>query len=96
MKTKGRDMATKSVNIQVKVPEEMREEADSVFQAVGLDMSSGIRVFLSSVIRHQGIPFELSAKNTTMDSASFIPVDDETQKKMDRIGAIWAAKKRGV
>lgn len=90
-------MATAKIsNIQVKVPTEIKREAEDVFKSMGLDMTSGIRVYLNSVIRHQGIPFAVTARTGKENSISSIPVDDVTQAKMDEVEKVWAAKKKGA
>lgn len=90
-------MATAKIsNIQVKVPSDIKREAEGVFKSMGLDMTSGIRVYLHSVIRNKGIPFAVSARTGNENSFSAIPVDEATQAKMDEIEKIWAAKKKGA
>ena len=48
-------------NIHVTVDEETKELAQKVFQKLGMDMSTGIRIFLKQVVRDENIPFIISA-----------------------------------
>jgi DNA-damage-inducible protein J len=75
--------------LQIRVPQELREEADAVLGAIGIDMPTAVRLFLTKVIQTRSIPFALEA-----GPVEVIPVDDETQTRMNEIAAAWKAKKR--
>ena len=59
MKSKSND--TSAINIQV--DSDVKKEATSVLTDLGLSMSSAINLFLKQVVKHNGIPFEIT--NTT-------------------------------
>ncbi len=46
-------------NIQVRVDDRLKSQADALFSSIGLDTSSAIRVFLKQSVLRGGIPFEL-------------------------------------
>ena len=48
-------MAT--TNIQVRVDEALKAEAEQLFADIGLDMPTAIRLFLKQSVSHNGIPF---------------------------------------
>lgn len=50
-------MAT--TNIQVRVDEALKAEAEQLFADIGLDMPTAIRLFLKQSVIHNGIPFPL-------------------------------------
>ncbi len=50
-----------SSTITVRVDDNIKKKASSVFKEVGMDMSTAINVFLKQVIRSNGIPFPVSA-----------------------------------
>ncbi len=50
-------MAT--TNINVRVDSALKQEAEDLFNDLGLSMSSAINMFLRSAINHNGIPFEI-------------------------------------
>lgn len=50
-------MAT--TNINVRVDTELKQAAESLFNDLGLNMSSAITMFLKSAVSHDGIPFEV-------------------------------------
>ena len=52
-------------NINVRVDGDIKNKANDVFAALGLDMTSAINIFLRQSIRKNGIPFELVADTPT-------------------------------
>lgn len=46
-------------NINVRLEENVKAEAEKVFDELGLSMSAAINVFLRQAIRERGIPFEV-------------------------------------
>jgi len=48
-----------TTNINVRVDSQLKSQAEQIFSALGLNLSSAITVFLSNAVRYQGIPFEL-------------------------------------
>ena len=50
-----------TTNINIRVDNEIKKEAQDVFSAMGLDMTTAINVFLRQVIRQRSIPFTVTA-----------------------------------
>ena len=48
--------------IQVRVDDKLKDEADSLFESLGLDTSTAVRMFLVAAIETEGIPFAVSHK----------------------------------
>ena len=46
--------------IQVRVDEDLKRGAEQLFQEMGLDLPSAVRLFLKQAILHNGIPFAIS------------------------------------
>lgn len=44
-------------NISIRVPDDVKQQAASVFSDLGLDMSTAINMFLRQSIRQNGLPF---------------------------------------
>ncbi len=78
-------------NLQVRLPDGLREDADKILDEMGMDMSTAIRIYLRKVVQTRSIPFPLEAPQP---AAETIPVDAETQTKMDRVASVWRKKKR--
>jgi len=56
-------MNTTETKINVRVDRDTKEQAKATLEALGLDLSSGVKLFLKSVINTQSIPFEVRTKN---------------------------------
>lgn len=52
-------MANLTSVINVNVPIEVKEEANNIFNSLGLNMSTAINMFLKRTIYERGIPFEV-------------------------------------
>ena len=46
-------------NLQVRVDDALKADADSLFASIGMDTSSAVRIFLKQSVMRGGIPFEL-------------------------------------
>ena len=46
-------------NINVRIDENVKREAESIFEQLGLNASTAINIFYKQVIRTKSIPFEL-------------------------------------
>ena len=73
--------------LQVRLPNELREEADHVLEEIGMDMSTAIRVYLKKIVQSRSIPFALEAPGS--GTMAEMGVDSETQTKMDGIARSW-------
>ena len=54
-------MATST--LQIRVDNDLRNEADAFFTRAGLDISSAVRLFLRQSVIRQRLPFEIVAEN---------------------------------
>lgn len=67
-------------NINIRVDNDIKKEAQNVFSSLGLDMTTAINIFLRQAIRSHSIPF---------------PVSGEPEKKSPKPGClkgkIWMA-----
>ncbi len=61
--------------IQIRIDEKTKKRADKTLKNIGLDLSSGIKVFLHQVIRSGSLPFVIRTEN------GFTP---EYEKKMNK------------
>lgn len=46
--------------INVNVDKQIKEEATSILKSLGLNMSTAINMFLTQVVKRDGIPFEVT------------------------------------
>lgn len=60
-----------SVNLNIRTDKEVKAQAEKVFNALGLNMTTAVNIFLRQAIRENGIPFEvrLNVPNKTTAAA---------------------------
>jgi len=58
-------------NLQVRIDEQLKDQAQAVAQGMSLDLTAAVRLFLTQMVRENGLPFQpkadpfYSAKNQT-------------------------------
>lgn len=50
----------KNVNVTVRVDEELKRQADSLFNELGMSLSTAFNIFLKQSVREQRMPFVIS------------------------------------
>ena len=71
-------------NLTIRIDEDIKREAENLFNKIGMNMSVAINMFFRQALREQAIPFELK------------PYDDYyTGKRLDRILCSVAQAERG-
>ncbi len=48
-----------TTNLNIKTDKEIKEQAEIIFSELGLNMTTAINMFLKTIVRENGIPFEL-------------------------------------
>ena len=76
---------SKNVNMNIRVDESTRLEAESIFEQLGLTMSSAINMFLKQVVGEKAVP--LSMELDPMFTSRTVKEDMEEARKM-RAGGI--------
>ncbi len=75
-------MAT--TNINVRVDSTLKQEAEALFNDLGLSMSSAINMFLRSAVMHDGIPFEIRRQIPNAETKAALDEYEEMKKHPDR------------
>lgn len=73
----------KSSNLYVRIEPEVKEQAEKVFDSLGISMSNAVGLFLKQVVINQTIPFELKltpAKIKSIDTMTEIELHAELEK----------------
>ncbi|MEK7653244.1 MAG: type II toxin-antitoxin system RelB/DinJ family antitoxin [Patescibacteria group bacterium] len=73
--------------VQARVDKKIKRQAAKIFNSLGLDLSTGIKIYLAKVVRDQGVPFLLTTEN------GFTP--EQEKKILAEIAAMEAAYKSG-
>ena len=75
--------------LQIRIPEQLRADADSVLADMGLDLPTAVRLYLAKIVQTRSIPFSLEASPNRVEQ---LPVDVETQAQMDAIATEWSRR----
>lgn len=87
--------------VQVRIDNELKTQAIKVFDDVGLDLSTAIKIFLKRAVQKKGIPFSmnldesdtLSAIENIISMRSDVAKTDSVNMSLDDINAeIMAAR----
>lgn len=78
---------------QLRIEEKLKKDADSIFDELGLDTPTAIRLFLKKVVTSRSIPFELKS-NITINGFTEEFEDEVLEAKADKeiIGPFKSAK----
>lgn len=74
-------MAT--TNINVRIDSGLKQEAEALFNDLGLNMSSAITMFLKSAINYNGIPFEIRRSSPNAETKAALEEYSEMKKNPD-------------
>lgn len=72
-----------NASIKTRIEPELKDQAEATLNALGLDLSSGIRLFLTQVVLMQGLPFPVA-----------LPTPNRTTRKA--IAASYAGRTQRV
>jgi len=68
--------------IHVRVDPVQKKNAETVLNSLGLTMTTGIHLFLSSVIRNKGLPFEIKQSREELLGTRVAEMEREFQKSV--------------
>lgn len=54
--------------LQIRIDDDLKKEADSLFSSLGLDTSTAVRIFLNASLEHNGLPFPVTHKKRKSES----------------------------
>jgi len=80
-----------TTNLNIRVDEEVKRKAESIFNELGLNMSTAMNMFLRYSIRYGGIPFDLRIEIPNEETQ--VAIDDvknnrNLSKSFDNINAL--------
>lgn len=79
-KEKRGDLYMATTNINVRVDSGLKQEAEALFNDLGLNMSSAINMFLRSAINCDGIPFEIKRSTPNAETKAALDEYEEMKK----------------
>ncbi len=82
--------------VQARVDSKIKRQAKKIFSDLGLDMSTGIKIYLAKVVSDKGVPFPLLTENgfTPEQEKMLLAEMEETMRdyKAGKIPAIKSIK----
>lgn len=54
---------TKTVTVQARMEPELKQQAESILAALGMNSTTAITLFYTQLVRQRGMPFELKLPN---------------------------------
>ena len=69
--------------LQIRVDDDLKQNADTLFVSLGLDTSTAIRIFLNAALEYDGIPFSISHRTYTNEMIEAI---EDARKKRNLHG----------
>ena len=79
-------MAAETSVVKAQIDSKLKRQAEVTFKALGLDMTSGIRMFLSQVVLRGGIPFDVSMPKLNRETLE--AVSDSYAGKVKKAGSV--------
>jgi DNA-damage-inducible protein J len=67
-------MAT--VPIQLRVDEKLKEDASKIFEELGMDLSTAIRIFLVRSVKEKGIPFSMKLEDEAIAKSALASLQE--------------------
>ena len=69
--------------VNIRIDDNLKEKADSLFEELGMNMTTAVNIFVRQVIRQGGIPFEITTKIDPFYSESNLRVLRQSIKDAD-------------
>ena len=77
-----------TVNLNVRVDEDLKHRAESIFNELGMNLTTALNLFLRSTVRYGGLPFELRLEQ---DSRTKSQMEADILRKVEEAEADIAA-----
>lgn len=59
-----------NVNVTIRVDEDLKKQADELFDDLGMSFTTAVNIFLRQSLREGGIPFEVKARSSVEYAAT--------------------------
>ena len=89
--------------LQVRIDDELKSKASALFNELGIDLSTAVRIFFMKCLAVGGLPFEMNVNNTTIKFLAALESMGKTSKELgndkmtlDQINEIIDKTRRGI
>lgn len=79
--------------LQVRMDEDLKNEASELFEKLGLDIPTAIRIFFKRAVTEKGIPFEVREPTAVYNASSEVYKKDLAKARMEKIQELFADDK---
>ena len=69
-----------NTTIQARISQELKDEAEAIFAAIGLKTSDAIRMFLTQSVNDNGLPFKPRARTPNKETIQAMEEDPKSLK----------------
>ena len=76
-----------TTQVNVRIDETVKQQAEELLQGLGLSMSTAIDLFARAVIREQGLPFEVKYNTSPFTEQEIKKIDEALLKSEEDISA---------
>ena len=85
-----------TTNLNIRIDKAIKDQAEEIFNELGLNMTTAVNIFLRTAIREHGIPFELKLDVPNETTASAIAegrklLEDPSAPRYSSMDALKAA-----
>jgi DNA-damage-inducible protein J len=77
--------------IQIRIDDNIKSAADSLFSALGLDTSTAVRMFIAAAIENDGIPFAVKRTDNRRPNAQLREAMEDIRLKRSLHGPYTSA-----
>ncbi|MFA5536659.1 MAG: type II toxin-antitoxin system RelB/DinJ family antitoxin [Bacillota bacterium] len=80
-----------TTNINIRIDSKVKQQAETIFNELGLNMSTAMNIFLRHSIRYGGIPFDLRLNlpnEDTLDAIEDVNNNRNLSKTFDSVEAL--------
>lgn len=75
-------MAT--TNITMRIDEELKKQAETLFSELGMNMTTAVTVFLKQAVREHGMPFMLTVKSPNQETLEALEEVEALKKEKNK------------
>lgn len=55
--------------LNMRLDDQLKKESSEIFDSLGMDLTTGIKIYLTKVVREKGIPFDLTLPQSDFEEA---------------------------
>lgn len=74
-------------NIHIRIDENLKKEADELYDSLGLSLSGAIKIFLKQSVRESGLPFELKLNRESQQA--FSEIENNELETFNSVDELW-------